>query len=122
MFEKCSDECKADFARYAEEIVAFGKRFPNHCTDCRGWGLHVSTYDPSPAGISLGHGYMSDVDICETCRGTCPCCREPLPVDVDDSPDHMKCVACGSTVGQDGLSDGPECLCWMNESEEYHGT
>ncbi len=50
--------------------------WPNHCRDCGGYGQFAESYDPSPDGVSLGSGYMTDYEPCAACteKGICPRC------------------------------------------------
>lgn len=47
-----------------ERREAWERQYPNYCRCCGGHGAFYSTYDPSPAGVSLGPGYMTDSDPC----------------------------------------------------------
>lgn len=67
-------------------------RFPNSCPTCRGTGGHVSWFDPSPSGVSLGYGLMMDFEPCADCveKGICPLCGEES---LDEDGGH--CLKCG---------------------------
>lgn len=79
-----------------DEAVA---KYPDACGDCGGVGLLISTYDPSPAGVSLGSGWVHDVDLCPNCLedGKCPHCAQKTieEYEGDDGCYHYRCTACG---------------------------
>lgn len=56
--------------------TAFALMWNDYCTTCNGLGGSVYYYDPSPAGISLGSGWMEDFNPCPDCleQGKCPRC------------------------------------------------
>ena len=110
---------KAIHATYLHDQDVYRRTWPKHCAKCRGWGLHYDTYDPSPAGVSLSAGTMTDVSLCECVEGgICPrCAREPLEVKEDAyNGDWCFCVGCGWTETKtEGISEEPqlsECDCW----------
>jgi len=111
---KHTEQCTANARRHNIYVARFLTKHPDHCKHCMGWGGKASTYDPSPAGVSLGAGSFSDFDPCEHCAGKCPICADPL----DDDEEY--CTNCDTTRGQDGLSSGPECLCWESDLNDYH--
>lgn len=101
--------------------AAYAAQWPNHCPDCEGWGGHSSSYDPSPAGVSLGGGSYQEFDPCETCycKGKCPRCGA-LMADGQELFDHdTPCLSCGFTEGTDGMPVVTECGCWHAEEDAY---
>lgn len=87
-------------------------KWPNFCKKCRGWGGFASTYDPSPAGVSLSPGFMYDFDVCPACveEGICPRCGEQS---LDE--EGNVCSSCGWTSDDEGLPPMHECFCWEAE-------
>jgi hypothetical protein len=76
-----TEEC---LRRNRELALARGQweaAWPNHCRACEGWGGREESYDPSPAGVSLSPGSMTDFEPCEKCGASdlCPRCGVPLP-------------------------------------------
>jgi hypothetical protein len=70
--------------------AAYAEQWPNYCRTCEGYGGFVSTYDPSPAGVSLSPGWMEDFDPC-TCQtdgdwweAKCPRCGVPWYLSLPD--------------------------------------
>jgi hypothetical protein len=54
---------------------AWMSRWPNRCSRCEGAGVLVSSYDPSPAGVSLSPGSIEETEPCECVElGACPRC------------------------------------------------
>jgi hypothetical protein len=112
--------CLLATTRYIAEMLTFAARYPQACQACLGWGGHTWSYDPSPAGVSLGSGFLIDGEPCAACEGS-----EDLPT----------CALCGQICQEDGtrlctcppnagLPEGPECLCWYgddNDSKEDAG-
>jgi hypothetical protein len=58
------EACLQAFAEYEHKKSEYESRWPNYCRNCNGDGGFYSTYDPSPAGVSLGSGFMVDFDTC----------------------------------------------------------
>lgn len=109
-----SPECQKE----SNERLAARERWilewPNYCKTCDGAGSSYSTYDPSPAGVSLGPGSMTDVSICPDCaeKGICSRCgHQAWNPDTDDC--STPCTNCGWD-GEDRLPPQPECYCYMN--------
>ena len=100
---------------------AYAQRWPNHCTDCEGWGGHSSSYDPSPAGVSLGGGSFTEFDPCETCycKGNCPRCGGPMADGQELFDEDTPCPSCGFKEGDAGMEQQPECGCWYAEEDAY---
>lgn len=111
---KHTPEClkQMEKAEILQEV--FIHQHPNHCPMCYGWGGTHSTYDPSPAGVSLGAGVMHDFDPCPYCyeKGLCPHCREPFDEGWEEW-NEVQCGNCGwNEVHSDGMPPNPECICW----------
>lgn len=112
-----TSECNQAQAKFKAEVEAYHQAWPNHCDHCHGWGSHSYTYDPSPAGVALGPGFMVDTDPCSDCieEAKCPRCgQQTFP---DDTT--MICSSCGfdleHTNKNPGLPEPPDCVCWMKE-------
>lgn len=123
-----SKECADAQRQYEEAVAEYKERWPNYCRECNGLGGHLDTYDPSPSGVALSPGYMTDFATCNACieEGMCPRCGEQIS-DRDTEP----CPNCGWNWGKnpnDALPEPPECFCWHLEdrpetvSEEIGGT
>ncbi len=99
----------------------YAKEWPNHCTDCEGWGGHSSSYDPSPAGVSLGGGSYQEFDPCETCycKGKCPRCGALMADGQELFDKDTPCLSCDFTEGTDGMPAVTECGCWYAEEDAY---
>jgi len=109
-------ECVELHKTFADIKAKWLQQYPNHCQQCRGYGGSESRYDPSPSGVSLGSGFMSDFDTCTLCtdKGICSLCAGKIDED-------GVCVA-GCDVGRDHPGDGPECVCWeLQALEENSG-
>lgn len=103
-----SEACIQQFAQYDTAVVTFWQKYPGACRTCQGWGGQGSSYDPSPAGVSLSPGSMYDFDPCPDCEG-----NEALPL----------CALCGQICAEGGarlcacpsdtgIPSAPECFCW----------
>jgi hypothetical protein len=118
-------ECQARLDARADEIAAYRANWPNHCKACHGWGGGYTTYDPSPSGVTLGHGVMHDFDTCAACvdKGLCPRCGEELSSGWSDlalrtEPPTTHCPACRWRDDETlGCPEPPECLCWVMAPE-----
>jgi hypothetical protein len=80
MYFRHTPECLAAHQQTAQERDAYIKAWPHYCRHCQGWGFFAYTYDPSPAGIALGPGWLQDYDPCPKCieRDLCPRCGHRL--------------------------------------------
>lgn len=119
-----TERCERLNKEYEALVSEFEVAYPNYCRACRGWGYFVSTYDPSPRGVSLGSGYMMDVDICEECEAHptkphCSLCGAPIlesewdkwqGYDEAFEPLTPSRKPCGCITN--GLPEPPECVCW----------
>lgn len=116
-----SPTCIEAFARHGLAMVTFAVKWPDYCRSCEGWGYFSHSYDPSPAGVSLGSGFMVEADPCDACTGADPhpfCARchavNDQWLEGEDSP----CTACGWNWGKnqgDTLPPEPECHCYLDD-------
>lgn len=89
------DSFQVEMDRYyqhvREEIDAWNKRWPNACTDCHGWGVHVF------------YSFNRDVpDEQDPCNCTC------------EDRDAQKCPRCGAYSGLTEDAEGPCRWCAWN--------
>ena len=117
---ECTDECKAQHAEWEKARDAYAAKWPRYCRHCQGWGYFEYSYDPSPAGVSLSPGTMTDSDPCHKCieEGVCPRCGKQVFDDDDwDSGEPIVCPKCGwKEAAPDAIESEPECVCyerWM---------
>jgi len=113
-------ECEENAVKANLDREIWEARWPNYCRTCEGAGASFESYDPSPAGVSLSPGTMTDVSICPDCaeKGICSRCGKQAwdPEKDDCSP---PCPHCGWD-GKDCLPAAPECLCdFMTPEEAY---
>lgn len=118
---------------WEEQVAIYDNEWPDHCKACDGAGKFEDTYDPSPAGVSLGSGTITDVAICDECVQDfpmrCPRCggtwvygdADNYDDIVDDIVSNEKpCSRCGwnwaKTPG-DWRPQEPECFCWYEDSK-----
>lgn len=115
-----TESCKKFKASYDANKAEYEAKWSHYCKTCGGWGYSSYNYDPSPHGVSLGSGTMTDTEVCSTCveQGICPRCGE-LSLDEEGN----KCLVCEweyNVPGNEGLDPEPECDCydrWMEEHE-----
>ena len=114
----CTDECKARQAQWEKEIAAYTAKWPHYCRTCNGAGGHWYEYDPSPAGVSLAPGTMTDYDPCPDCieHGKCPRCANEVWTEEDwDDGGPVTCPECGWKEDEPEIyaaPERPECFCW----------
>lgn len=105
--------CDEAFAKAHDLRKEFEEKHPNFCRICGGQGVFYESYDPSPAGVSLGSGSMTDVYLCEECveQNKCPLCgQETL------NEDGTKCSSCEYELDKSPtLPVLPECYCWKGD-------
>ena len=91
----------------------YQEKWPHHCKSCGGWGGTEYSFDPSPAGISLASGTMTDFEPCENCicEGICPRCGSFAENFEDET---STCSECGWKDGDDGIPRPHECCCYDN--------
>jgi hypothetical protein len=101
--EEWEREEAAAYVKFQKDYAEAKAKYPNACTSCGGAGMVYSTYDPSPAGISLGSGSMTDADPCAKCveQDVCPRCGEKginwiegTDAQSGLSDDHFECPHC----------------------------
>lgn len=105
--------------------AAWLAKYPNACPTCHGTGGTWSQFDPSPAGVSLGAGYLEDFDPCPDCcerRSACPRCGAPQPEEFWS--EQGKCLVCGWNWGtepgnEDALPAPYECYCYEEQEPDY---
>lgn len=108
--------------------------------------MHIYYYDPSPAGVSLGGGWMEDADPCPDCieQGLCPRCGRKCSFEPAGDNDTLSCPHCEwdsqqaenhnawvSLAPQDmqeqclgafdlhAIPNEPECFCHESVYDEY---
>lgn len=113
--------CLESQAAINAQREAYKAQWPDHCPDCEGWGGHMSNYDPSPAGVSLGGGHFTEFDPCGTCycKGKCPRCGGLMALGQDLLEEETPCAWCGFIEGTDGMQPLMECGCWYAEEAAY---
>lgn len=107
--------CQAAQAAYQAATTAYETAYPNWCRACDGAGETCYDYDPSPAGVSLGAGHLTDCDPCASCveQGRCPRCGRGSFPDPDASGNPQICGNCGFVeLSTDGHPTQPDCDCW----------
>jgi predicted RNA-binding Zn-ribbon protein involved in translation (DUF1610 family) len=97
---KHTAECNKLFEEAMAAHEAWRQRWPKFCKTCFGKGVHEYSYDPSPAGVSLAPGRMTDIELCPDCteKDICPRCghhidglaRTWAELDVE-----LSCPTCG---------------------------
>ena len=119
---KHSPECTKAFEEAEKARAEYRQKWPNFCKNCSGWGGSYSTYDPSPAGVSLGSGFMYDYEPCGDCleKGICPRCGKEskrMKKAMEEGTDDFTCEHCGWSEEEktEGMPEEPECWCYYNE-------
>lgn len=109
---KHTTECRRTFEEYERKRSDYAALHPKHCRHCHGWGGFRSTYDPSPAGVSLSHGTMEDFDLCDECEGAdppiCAVCATPM-VENEGLGEWERACKCPYDRGE---PPEPECACF----------
>lgn len=93
-----SAECIARQAELEKRQAEYRAKWPNFCETCNAEGGIGYDYDPSPAGLSLGSGHMTDYDPCPDCveKGICPRYGKEVWTEEDwESGDPVICPGCG---------------------------
>jgi len=108
--------------KYLKDVEDWKSRWPNYCPDCNGWGGAAERYDPSPTGVALSPGYFYEFEPCPSCtsKNNCGRCGDHLQFDDPDDRTHVVCRNCGWSPGDDGIHEGPECFCWIEEEVPNH--
>jgi len=103
-------ECQERTRKLERARDGWIQKWPDYCKACNGWGGAGYSYDPSPAGVSLGSGMLEDFDTCQ-CTDNGICARCAGAVDDDGS-----CPHCGAEVLADGMPSVDDyCGCWWLE-------
>lgn len=73
-------QCDDRIAEHAAEVARFEAAYPDYCRTCGGSGVHEYNFDPSPVGVSLAPGSMTENEPCPDCteKGKCSLCGKPL--------------------------------------------
>lgn len=103
-----SQLCRQDREKYERLVKEFKDKYPDYCETCQGWGFFEETYDPSPPGVSLSPGYLTDREPCPDCQeeGLCPRCKAPI------TGRELYCEECDWHWHDSGMPMAPECSCW----------
>lgn len=103
-----TETCKQWRVIQEREEAAFRHAHPMFCRACHGWGVWSGSFDPSPSGVSLSSGTMTDSGPCTVCveEGICPWCMGPL------NEEGTACLQCGWVEGNGGISEEEECDCY----------
>jgi hypothetical protein len=114
--------CAEQKAKWEIERAEFVAKHPNHCRKCNGTGGFYSQYDPSPAGVSLGAGFMVDWDSCSECsdNGLCPLCGGIVFAVYDEKAVyvHDACQMCGYNTDMTDENPPAEFECFCYEDNE----
>lgn len=111
-----SFSCIASITKHALELSKWLCAWPNTCRKCFGWGYHEYRHDPSPQGVSLGSGYMTDADPCRCIeQGCCPRCGEQAWLDSDFDRNPVTCPFCDwREDAPEGMPNHDGCYCHEN--------
>lgn len=114
-----SQDCLQAFGAYHLALQWYARTWPKYCLACQGRGVFVSSYDPSPAGVSLGSGSMTESEPCIACleKGICPRCARMSILESHDSETYY-CGLCGWVENKlsDVAPQQPECYCGEQQS------
>ena len=103
-------EALAEIERAQAARTAWFAKWPNACRVCEGHGGDWSSYDPSPAGVSLSPGVMYDFDPCPVCIGSD--WAERTETDEEGEPYTVmlgKCPRCAALMPNEGDAPCPAC-------------
>lgn len=105
---KHSQKCIEQNERINQQWKELKSKYPHLCCKCNGYGYLSYTYDPSPSGVGLSSGFMTDYESCPECLevGKCPVCSSEI---IDD---ENKCSACGWDAQTWQSPPNSECICW----------
>lgn len=111
-----SAACTVLTAKWILAASEFSLQWPHHCETCAGWGGQFYQYDPSPAGVALSPGWMTDFEECPDCMesGFCPRCGHNMPETWQTDEDDP-CPLCGWKYDTEGRPESPECCCYLDE-------
>jgi hypothetical protein len=119
-------ECWARMNAEWDEMDQWVRDHPNYCRHCQGMGGFASSYDPSPAGVSLSSGSMMEFDYCPECteKGVCPeCGQQMFDPDAFGWSDMLVCPHCGwKEETASGMPQGHQeyCPCQEKKMEESY--
>lgn len=106
------ERCLAQQASVQRAQNDYDAAWPAYCAECNGWGGYYSQYDPSPSGVSLSSGSITDFTPCESClgNGICPRCGQMGWA--GEEAGEKPCVSCRWIEGEAGrpIWDGM-CVC-----------
>lgn len=112
------NSCMGAQADWQVAAARYDAEWPHRCETCEGWGGQFYQYDPSPPGVSLSPGFMTDYDPCPDCveAGFCPRCGHNMPEDwqMDEDDD---CPICEWKYDTEGRPEQPDCYCWEAQVE-----
>lgn len=134
--------CKKQF-EYKFKEIKFAHKHPNYCRRCRGKGIVSDNYDPSPAGLHMPSGYLTDDMLCPHCTdfgisdtSICPQCANRMVWEKDKSGAETGLAHCkkcdykldANEYTAEGYELAPdpeiaECYCWeieLGEIEESY--
>ena len=115
-------DCDEQQARYEQDIAAYVSKWPDYCQKCGGAGYTYYEYDPSPAGVALSPGTMTDADPCPDCieKGKCPRCGKVVfSIEDWDDGEPVICPECGWNEEKPDIApEQPECWCWEQDAIE----
>lgn len=100
------------------------KQYPGHCEKCDGYGFDVYDYDPSPSGVSLAPGHMTEYEACKYCyeNNKCPRCgyelEQSMIGDVADNFEYI-CRECGWYDDEVHVLDRPNILQFVHDCRVY---
>ena len=134
--------CLVSKAKFAFAQFAFENKYPDYCRKCGGAGWTNYDYDPSPAGVGLAPGFMTESEECECWTEPpyyCPLCGAQgtvVSVVLTDDPnkynDTWECVKCGwnseeffdnpTTMIHAPDPDGIEYTCWETRYDNFNCT
>lgn len=122
--ESHTDSCKRNRSHYYEKKAAFIVKWSDYCRTCGGLGGKYEMYDPSPPGVGLGSGFMTEFEECPDCidENFCPRCMLQ-GTDTGEGFGHYTCSKCDwdseeaetDTQGVYHLPEEPECYCYERD-------
>lgn len=111
------------YPKAVHEGARYAQAWPDHCRTCNGEGGFSTSFDPSPAGVSLSSGSMMEYDPCTNCleRSKCPRCAGGVIAETYwDHGEEAICENCGyiegRTRGRPYVDEPCSCL----EPDDWH--
>lgn len=111
--------CLKATAEYQESMAKWKEQWPNYCRNCNSQGGLCYQFDPSPAGVSLGSGYMMGCDPCSECTENGRCARCGKEYDNFNGEDCPHCEWTNGDNEGDIAPYEPECYCWEYELNNH---